>query len=159
MYQTVQARIWKEVGGMELVTRIDVAAAPAAVWSALVEVGEWPKWTKSMDSVELLDEGPLRLGSRARIKQPGMPALIWEVTELTEGRSFTWQAKTPGAVTIGRHEVTATADGSSLLLSVEQHGLLAAILKPLTGARVRRFMQMEAEGLKACSEKVTTAGS
>lgn len=143
---------------MDLVTRIDIAAEPSAVWSALVDVCEWPKWTASMSSVELLDEGPLRTGSRARVKQPGMPAMVWQVTELTTGRSFTWQAKSPGIVTIGSHEVTATEDGSSMVLTVRQRGLLAGLVKLLTGARTKRYVQMEAEGLKACSEQSKTAG-
>lgn len=143
---------------MDLVTRIDIAAEPSAVWSALMEVGEWPRWTASMKTVELLGEGPLRLGSRARVKQPGMPTMTWEVTELTDGRSFTWQAKTPGVVTIGRHEVAPSADGSSLVLTVEQRGPLAGITGLLSRARTRRFIRMEAEGLKACSEQSDITG-
>lgn len=138
---------------MALVVRIDVSAEPSAVWSALVDVQQWPKWTDSIDSLELLQPGPLRLGSRARVKQPGMPVAVWQVTEMSDGRCFTWESRSPGVVTIGRHEVEAKADGGScLILEVEQRGLLGGAVRLLMRGRVRRFMQMEANGLKACSE-------
>lgn len=134
-------------------TRIEIAAPPADVWPALVDVAAWPQWTASMDAVEPLDAGPLRLGSRARVRQPRMPALVWEVTELTEGRSFAWQAKSPGVVTVGNHELSTTSQGTTMLvLTVEQRGPLAGLIRLLTGARTQRYLGMEAAGLKACAE-------
>lgn len=134
-------------------TRIEIAAPPADVWPALVDVAAWPKWTASMDAVEPLEAGPLRLGSRARVKQPRTPALVWEVTELTEGRSFAWQAKSPGVVTIGNHELSATSQGTTMLvLTVEHRGPFAGLIKLLMGGRTQRYLGMEAAGLKACAE-------
>ena len=51
-----------------------------------------------MTSVERLDDGPLHVGSRARVKQPGMMPLIWEVTELRDQEVFTWATRSPVSV-------------------------------------------------------------
>lgn len=134
-------------------TRIAIAAAPADVWQALVDVADWPRWTASMDSVEPLDPGPLRLGSRARVKQPGMPPLVWRVSEITEGRSFAWQARSAGVVTTGNHVLSPTAQGTSLLLTLEQRGPLAGLIRLLMSSRTRRYLGLEAAGLKACAEQ------
>jgi hypothetical protein len=81
-------------------------------------------------SVERLDQGPLSVGSRARIKQPRLPAAVWEVA----GHSFTWMARGPGVITTGSHVVTAPAGGgpARVTASLEQAGLLGPLFGLLT---------------------------
>ena len=98
--------------------------------------------------------GPLRVGSRARIKQPGYPALVWEVTELDEGTSFTWVTHTPGVDAIAAHLISATADGSRLTLSVTWTGVFGGLAGALAGKRTRKSLTLDANGHKACAEAV-----
>lgn len=141
---------------MRLTASTDTQADPRTVWAALVDVGTWPRWTASMTTVERLDDGPLRLGSRARIKQPGFPPLVWEVGDLREDSEFTWTTRSPGVRTVGRHVLTPTPDGGTrITLEVEQTGVLGAIVGALTKAKTRRFLEMEAAGLRAAAETST----
>ena len=87
---------------MKLVKSVDTTADPATCWAAITNIAAWPRWTASVTSVELLDDGPLRLGSRARVKQPGKQPLIWEVTALDHEAEFTWATRSPGVHTVGR---------------------------------------------------------
>jgi hypothetical protein len=105
-----------------------------------------------MTSVERLDSGPLRVGSRARIKQPGLPVYVWEVTGLDEGASFTWVTHSPGVVVTAGHEVSATASGSRLTLSVTWTGAFGGLAGALMGKRTRKSITRDAEGHKACAE-------
>jgi len=125
-----------------------IAAAPARVWAVFADVERWPEWTESIDSVELLDPGPLRVGSRAKIRQPKLPAAVWKVTELVDGESFTWVARSPGVRTTGVHAVSADGGGTRATNSVEQSGPLGWLAGALTARLTRRYLAVELAGLK-----------
>ncbi len=124
-------------------------AAPAdEVWAALVDVEHWPAWTRTMQKVTLLDDGPLAVGSRARIKQPRFMPVVWRVTELDPGRSFTWEYSTPGQTATAVHEVHPMGAGTSeVVLTVDQSGALAPFIGLALGGLTRRYLKMEADGL------------
>jgi uncharacterized protein YndB with AHSA1/START domain len=125
-----------------------VAAPVEAVWAALVDVERWPTWTRSMRRVRRLDEGPLAVGSRVRIKQPRLVPVVWTVTELDPGRSFTWEAESAGVRSRASHEVRAMGAGTSeLRLTFDQTGPLSPVIGAVLGRLTRRYVRMEAEGL------------
>ena len=138
------------VGCMRFEATIDVAASAQLLFEVYTDVERWPEWTASVTSVERLDQGPLSVGSRARIKQPRLPAAVWEVTEVVAGHSFTWMARVRGlslqAVMssprqpVGAGQVTA---------SLEQAGLLGPLLGFLTKQLTNRYLHIELRGLKA----------
>ncbi|MCU1453527.1 MAG: cyclase/dehydrase [Acidimicrobiales bacterium] len=128
---------------------IHIEGDAARVWREMIDVERWPEWTASVTSIERLDDGPFAVGSRARIRQPGMPAGIWTVTELEPERSFTWAMSMPGVASTAEHILTATpAGGVDLMLTIDQRGLLAPLVGRLGDRRTVRLMTMEAEGLK-----------
>jgi uncharacterized membrane protein len=131
---------------------IDIAAAPGRVWQVVTDVESWPRISASMRDVRRLDSGPLHVGSRARIKQPGLPVLVWEVTDLAEGTSFSWVARTPGVDATGMHQIDATADGSRLTLTMTWTGVFGGLAGALAGKRTRKSLEMEAAGTKASAE-------
>jgi uncharacterized protein YndB with AHSA1/START domain len=132
---------------------ITVQASPAIVWQLLTDVESWPRWTPSMLSVSRLDRGEFRLGSRAAIKQPGMPIAVWAVSELEPGRSFAWTSKSVGVTTVGGHVVEPAGDGARLTLTVRQTGPFAGAIGLLFGRRIRRWIGLEAEGFRRAAEQ------
>jgi Polyketide cyclase / dehydrase and lipid transport len=116
------------------------------------DVEGWPSWTASVTSVQLLDGGPLRVGARARVRQPRLPVATWTVRELVPGASFTWVARGPGLRTTGRHEVAANGDWSIATLTLDQEGPLGALVGRLSRDLTERYLRLEAEGLKSRSE-------
>jgi uncharacterized membrane protein len=133
---------------------IDVAAPAAQVFAVYADVERWPSWTPSVTRVERLDAGPLRVGSRARVRQPRLPVATWEVTELEPGRSFTWVARGPGVVTTGVHRVEPLADGAGAIVTavLTQGGPVGPVLGLLTRRLTTRYLDAEVRGLKAHCE-------
>ena len=139
---------------MRYVTTVDIDAPAERVWGILSDVERWPEWTASMTRVELLDGGELAVGGRARIKQPAFPRLIWRVTQLQPGRSFSWTAKSAGMTTIAAHDLRQRDDAAvNVTVSIEQTGLFSRLVGMVFGGRTRRYLDMEANGLKRRSEQ------
>jgi uncharacterized protein YndB with AHSA1/START domain len=134
---------------------VDIAAPPQRVWAVTTDVEHWPEWTESVVSARRLDSGPFRVGSRARIRQPGFLPALWEVTELDPGRSFTWVTSGPGMRAAGYHGVEAIPSGSRATLSVTFEGLLGGLVSSLMARTTERFLGLEAVGLKKRSESAT----
>jgi uncharacterized membrane protein len=132
---------------------IDIDAPAHQVWRLWTDVADWPQWTASVTSVERLDTGPFGVGSKARVKQPRLPTAVWEVTESDQDASFVWVATGPGVRTTAVHRVTPKDDGySTAYLSIEQAGPLAGLINLLYGSLTRRYLTMEAEGIKKAAE-------
>ncbi len=132
---------------MLVTSRCTVAASPARVFRALTEVEHWPDWTDSVTSVERLEEGPLAVGSRARIVQPKLQTAVWQVTELGDDH-FTWESRRPGLVTTGRHVVEPDGDGTAVTLEIEHTGPLSRVAGALTKRLTQRYLEMEGAGLQ-----------
>jgi uncharacterized protein YndB with AHSA1/START domain len=138
---------------MRYATTVEIGAPPERVWAVLEDVEHWPDWTASIRTVEPLAAGGLAVGSGFRVGQPRMPALVWRVTALEPGRAFTWVARSPGIATTAVHEIEPADDGrSKVTLRVEQSGPLAGLLGWLTAGQTRRYVQMEADGLRRRAE-------
>ncbi len=132
-----------------------VAADPARVWDVLADVERWPERITTYQSVERLDDGPLKVGSRARVKQDKLAAGAWEVTEVVAGESFVWTSRQPGVRLVGRHSVAAEPDGGArLTLAFEQTGPMAWMVTLLYGRLIRRYVDLEGAALKAAAESV-----
>lgn len=138
---------------MQVLETVQVAATPHRVWQVLVDVEQWPTWTGSVRAVRLLDPGTLAEGSRVELSQPRLPKAGWVVTELVEGRSFTWSSRAPGVVSTAEHRLEDTDGGTRVTLRLIQEGPLAGVLSVLAGARARRYVAMEAAGLRRRCEQ------
>jgi uncharacterized membrane protein len=132
---------------------VDVAAPAQQVFDTYADVEHWPSWTSTVTSVELLDKGPLRVGFRARLRQPRLPVAVWQVTALVPGREFTWVSRGRGVETVGVHRVAALTDATSRVTAIiEQTGPLAVVGGLLGGRLIRRYLRTEVEGIKAYCE-------
>ncbi|WAJ46745.1 SRPBCC family protein [Mycobacterium sp. Aquia_216] len=137
---------------------IEINAAPQLVWDVFTDVEHWPDWTASVTSLTGLDGPALAVGKRFAIKQPGMAKLVWRVTELDAGSSWTWVQHSPGSLVTARHDVVAAPGGRTLVhQQLDQSGPLGALVGRLMAKKTRRFLELEAQGLKARSEQLSRA--
>ena len=134
-------------------TSIDIDAPCSDVWQILADVQQWPTWTESVRKAEPVEKGELEVGSRVRLEQPRIPAMTWEITEFEPGVSFTWRSSRGGVTTTAGHECRATGPlTTTVVLSIEQRGPLAAVVSLVTARLTRRYLSMEAQGLKTRCE-------
>lgn len=134
---------------------VDIQASPDRVWAVMSDIERWPEWTPTVASIQRVDPGPLAVGSRARIRQPKLPPAEWQVTELDEGRNFTWVTRRPGVRMTARHWVEADGGGSRATLSLQYAGLLGPLVARLTRGLNERYLALEARGLRERSEGST----
>jgi hypothetical protein len=100
------------------------------------------------------NSGPLTIGSRARILQSGLPPALWEVTELQDRKGFTWATRRPGVLVTASHIVESLNGGCRVTLVLQFSGLLGPVVAFLTRGLNRRYLSLEANGLKKRSEGV-----
>lgn len=132
---------------------VEIGAPASVVWDVYSDVGRWPEWTSSVQRVVPLDGAELALGRRFRIKQPWFPPLVWEVTEVHPGLSWTWRQRSPGGTTTAWHELVArTVDATLVRQGIDQRGPIGSIVGTLTSRLTERYLAMESAGLKARCE-------
>ncbi|MCV7444164.1 SRPBCC family protein [Mycobacterium paraense] len=137
---------------------IEIDAPPQLVWDVFSDVERWPEWTASVTSLTGQDGSTLAAGKRFAIKQPGLQKLVWRVSEIEPGTSWTWVHRSPGVRVTARHYVTALPGGRTLVRQeLDQRGVLGALVAQLMVKRTKRFLAMEAQGLKARSEQLSRA--
>ncbi len=142
---------------MKLENRNHIAAPQPLVWGVTERVERWPEWTPTVESVTRVDDGAFRVGSVAKIKQPGLPEAEWRVTELTPGERFTWECRVMGLRMAATHELEAGPDGTVCILRLEVFGLVAGVLWPLLRLSAGRALEQENAGLKAACEAMVAA--
>ena len=137
---------------------VEIDAPAKLVWEVFSNVQSWPEWTESVTSLVGQDGANLAVGNRFTIKQPGMSRLVWKVTGIDPGSSWTWVQRSPGVRVTARHWVTAQPGGRTLVRQqLEQRGLLGALVGRMMVKKTKRFLELEAQGLKARSEQLSRA--
>jgi uncharacterized membrane protein len=139
---------------------VDINAPADRVWAELIDVEHWPESTVSMTSVQRLDAGAFGVGSRARIKQPKLPSLVWTVTAFEPGKEFVWESISGTVRAIAGHRLDAQPDGSvRLTLSIRQTGLFSGFVARVYAGLTQRYLNLESAGLKRRCEQATAAAA
>jgi uncharacterized protein YndB with AHSA1/START domain len=132
---------------------IEIDAPAAVVWAVFTDTERWHEWTDSIRGIRPLDGPSIEVGHRFEIAQPRFPKLVWAVTEVDTGRSWTWEQRSPGGVTRATHELVATGDAATTVRQViDQRGPVGALVGRLTRGLTCRYLDLEGRGLKQRSE-------
>lgn len=137
---------------MRIEHRIDMAAAPEVVWSLTTDVESWPTMMSTVTSVERLDTGPMAVGSRARLVQPGQRPTVWTVTEVEPERLFAWEATVFGMHMVASHIIDPSPSGCRNTLVLDLSGGPTPILGRLLASRLRHVLATENAAFKHHAE-------
>jgi|SRR5579872_3953993 len=134
---------------IRLVASVEIEAPVGRVWSVLCDVEKWPEWTSTVTSVRCLDNGPFSIGSRAEIRQPRLRPAVWKVTKLRDRNNFTWITRNPGVRITAGHQLEPNGTGTRVTLSLEFTGPLGSLVGRLYRNLSQRYVQTEADALRA----------
>lgn len=139
---------------MQITESLAIDAPIGRVWALTMDLEALPSITPTVTNVDLLDAGPVRVGTRARLTQPGLPPRIWTVEELDAPHRFSWATRLLGIRMEGIHELAPTATGGThLTLHVVLEGRGAAILGRLGGRSIATSIAAEAAGFARAAER------
>jgi uncharacterized membrane protein len=125
-----------------------IGASVDEVWRLTIDVERWPRLTPTMTSVERLDDGPMRVGSSARVVQPRQRPTVWTVTKLDAPHVFEWQAKILTVTMTGAHHLAADGDHCRNELRLVLSGFGSRLMGRLLGSTMRKAIETENLGFK-----------
>jgi uncharacterized membrane protein len=132
---------------------IDIDAQQERVWEVLSDLEAWPRRIETVDVVELLTPAPMSKGSRVRLKQPKLPEGTWDITVWDAPSYFEWRQKSGGITSVAGHRVEMLEEGRSrLTLSLDMRGPLILVVGLFYRGLTKRYMTMEAQGMKRAAE-------
>jgi uncharacterized membrane protein len=139
---------------MILTNTIDIAAPIERVWSLTEDIEQWPTITPTMTTIVRLDNGPLKVGSTARVKQPRQRARVWTVTRFDPNETFAWQSRILGMPVIGTHSMASRGDGSTAnTLTLEMSGVMSRLMGRILASTLRQALATENAGFKQHAER------
>src|SRR5688572_32385475 len=105
-----------------------------------------------MTSVERLDEGSLREGSRARVVQPRQRPAVWRVRSVEPPHTFVWEATVAGLQLVAGHHLTEVPGGTRTHLVLDVLGSRAPVVGRLAAPMMRRALAIENDGFRRTAE-------
>lgn len=131
---------------------VRIAACPDYVWAVLTDVARWPDWSCALREVVPYDGGPLVVGGRVRVRARNLPVREWCVRDVRAHRGFTWERVGVGSCATLDVGIAALAGGTSLELTAERSGWVAAIIDGVTAGTTAATLADLADGLRARCE-------
>lgn len=116
------------------------------VWAHTVDVEALPQLTPTMTAVERLDDGPLAVGCRTRISQPGMRPKVWTVRHLDPPRELVWDTRVATVTITARHRLERLDGGTRNTLELELDGVGSGLLGRLLRRRLLDALATENAG-------------
>ena len=127
-----------------------VPADSSRLWDLVSDVEHWDRMLPSVSEVTRIEgTGPVGVGDRFELRQPGMPRAVYEITGWRPGRGFTWEASSPGIRTTASHELTPQRGGTLVRLGVDWSGPFAPIARLVYRGKVHALVGLEADTFTA----------
>lgn len=138
---------------MHIEQELLIHAPLETVWELTLRIEDLPSMSSTFDRVERLDTGPLAVGSRARITQPGLGTRTWTVTRLDPPNAFAWTTRIAGVRMLATHLLAAVPEGCRHTLALTLEGVGSGLLGRLAGQRMRASIETENQGMKRAAER------
>lgn len=143
---------------MRVENEVTIDAPIEDAWALTIDVEAMPSMSETFSSVQRLDAGPLKVGSRAMVEQPGLGKRTWTVTVLDPPHRFAWTTRLLGSRMTGIHELEPAGTGCRSRLAFEITGWTSALLGALAKKQIAKAIAIENAGLKRTAETRRLSG-
>lgn len=119
-------------------------ASAEELWALLSDLEHWASMLPTMQQVTRVS-GPIGVGGRFEVHQPGLPKAVYEISHWEPHRGFTWVSSTIGVRTTASHRLDSRPEGTELVLGIEWSGPLGWLARAVAGSKAKRMVEQEAE--------------
>ncbi|TDB84442.1 polyketide cyclase [Micromonospora fluostatini] len=140
---------------MSMTVERRVQADRGTVWRTMSDLDRWAEMVPTVTEISRVDggTGPVTVGSRFRVRQPGLMPATYEITDWRPDEGFTWVARSAGVRTRADHWLRSDGAAVRLRLGIEWTGAGARLVRLLYGSRTRRFLKQEAAAFARLAER------
>jgi uncharacterized membrane protein len=133
-----------------IVETVEIAKSPQEVFAYLDDLSRHGEWQTQIESVELLTDGPTRVGSRAvdtRRVPGGRRKITYEITEHDPPCRAAFRGLDGPIRPVGSVTVEPLDEGARSRVTIELdlvgHGLLGKVLAPLARSDARKHIPQD----------------
>ena len=120
------------------------------LWALFIDLPRLAEVSPVMSAVEQLDAGPVGVGVRLRVTQPGAAPKLWTAVDVEEPVRTTWSTPFHGGTMLVVRELTSLGEARCLLtLQIEVAGVRAQFAAAARRLALARGMEAEAEAFAA----------
>jgi len=131
------------------------SAKPADVWALWADPARWPDWNDQIERAEM--EGPLKVGTTARIKLKRGGTIHYEILELEPERMLVDETRLPGARMAHERRISPVDGQIEISNRISVRGPLAGLYRLLMGRRIRDSVPGFVERERELAEDASSA--
>ncbi|MBM3941181.1 MAG: hypothetical protein FJ318_09975 [SAR202 cluster bacterium] len=128
-----------------------IAAPPKQAWRALLDFPSRERHSRRVQQVDLIGEGPLRVGSRFKLKVDGR-TLMPEVAEMMELQRLALRITAPGMSIDHVYELRAIGGDTSVTIVGRYGGVFGSVMGKLMPRSFLRDLEDELAAIKSAAE-------
>ena len=135
---------------MEIIKTIRIKSSPDNIFNLYQDIKSWLVWDPEVSSVDI--PNGLTIGAKGILKPKKGPKTSIEITEVTQGKSFTVSSKLPLCHMLFKHELVKDDEGTIVIHSVTFSGPFQFLFKYLIGKSIQKSLPSTLCSLKSFIE-------
>lgn len=142
---------WERAAMGVIQQSLRVTAPPDRVWDAVVDFEARPRWEPRVKEARIEGGGPLREGSRIRLKVD-RDRFTSTVVEMRSSQRLTLLVKGPGFRVHHIYDLHPEGDITNVTLTGQYHGIIGGLVTRFMSGSLRRDLTDELAAIKRAAE-------
>ena len=135
---------------MKIIESILIKSSPEDIFNLYKDITSWLTWDPEISSIDI--PNGLTIGAKGTLKPKKGPKASIEITEVTQGKTFTVSSKLPLCYMLFKHELIEDKEGTIVIHSVSFSGPFQFLFKHLIGRSVKKSLPITLYSLKKIIE-------